>query len=92
MSRLEMQTKVGWARTHAGSGHQQEKEALAGIRDALRLQAERHLQDSAQPAANTAQALELLLRPVLSSAGMKDPKIQVQIADLEDLEILDPAG
>jgi hypothetical protein len=79
MSRLEMRTRVGWARTHAGSGHQQEKAALARVRDALRVQGEQYLRSSIQPRVHTAEAVTLLLRPVLHSAGIEDPQIEVRI-------------
>ncbi len=79
LSRMEVQTSVGWARLYRSSGRRIEQRALQLANEALRQQAEQHLEDSIQPEINTARALEKLLVPALEAAGISDPKLQIQI-------------
>jgi len=58
-----------------------EREALSGMREALRRQGEAHINTSAQPRVNTARALEQLLRPVLVAAGIPSPQFRFEIGD-----------
>lgn len=70
LSRLDVQTQVGWARLQASSGERMEREALARLVPALRRQADAYLDSAAlQPRANTAEALETLLRPAFAALG-----------------------
>jgi hypothetical protein len=79
LSAMEIQTDVGWARTHAGSGQTATRAAIILAQDVLRQQAESHLSTSNQPRINTATALQDLLTPVLQSAGLDDPQFSFRI-------------
>jgi hypothetical protein len=79
LSAMEIQTDVGWARTHAGSGQTATQAAIALAQDVLRQQAESHLSTSDQPRINTATALKDVLTPVLRSAGLDDPQFSFRI-------------
>ncbi len=76
LARLEVQTKVGWARSREGSGKRVEREALRLVQESLRTQAERHLATSTQPKVNTAHALEKMLAPPLRAAGVAAPRFR----------------
>ena len=76
---MEVQTDVGWARTYAGSGQETTREAMAIAQNILRQQAVTHLSDNTQPRVNTARALEILLTPVLRSAGVAQPRFSFRI-------------
>jgi hypothetical protein len=78
LTRLEVQTDVGWTRLPS-SGQQAEHRALGHVNQALRQQGEAHLQSSVQPRVNTANALETLLAPVLRSLGVVDPELRFRI-------------
>jgi hypothetical protein len=60
---------------------QAQRDALGGVRDALRRQGQAHLNTATQPRVNTAQALEKLLRPVLRAAGVPNPQFRFEIGD-----------
>jgi hypothetical protein len=79
LEQMEVQTDVGWARTHGGSGQQVEQRAIQLVQQALRKQAEQHLSSSTQPQVNTAQGLELMLGPPLQAAGVPDPQFRFRI-------------
>lgn len=76
---MEVQTSVGWARTHSRSGRRVEHRAIQIVEDALRAQGAAHVRTSAQPRIHTAQAMRALLTPVLQAAGVKDPQFRFQI-------------
>ena len=75
MENMQIQTEVGWARLHAWSGQEVEREALIIAKDALEAEAVGHLRTSLQPAKNTEAALSHLLVPVLTAAGVSNPII-----------------
>lgn len=79
VSAMEVQTEVGWARLHSGSGQAAERAAWSRAEEALREQAGQHVADSDQPAIHTARALELMLRPVLEALGVEDPRFRFRI-------------
>jgi hypothetical protein len=57
------------------------KRALAGVEDALRRQAERHLESATQPRVNTARALEQMLTPPLKAAGVESPRFRMWVGE-----------
>ena len=79
LNAMEIQTDVGWARTHAGSGQTATQEAIRTAQDILRTQARSHLESSDQPRINAAAALKELLTPILQSAGVDDPTFTFHI-------------
>ena len=80
LSEMEVKTSTGWTRVFGNSDQQVRDEALRMAEEALRRQAQLHLEDSDQPDIHTARALEKLLRPVLQAAGIEDPRISVQVS------------
>ncbi len=76
---MEVQTDVGWARTHAGSGQEVTREAMSQAHDILRQQALVHLRDTSQPRINTAKALQVMLTPVLQAVGIDEPRFTFQV-------------
>ncbi len=76
LDKAEVQTEVGWARLHSQSGQAQEKRALSKVEEALRLQAQIHMENDQQSRINTAQALETMLAPVLEALGMVEAKFR----------------
>lgn len=91
LSPYSVETDVGAMEIHTSStGWQrwtltdEEREAIVGqalqsAQAALRKQAAEHLETATQPRINTAEALQLLLKPVLQAAGMSDPQFRFQI-------------
>lgn len=76
LARLDVQTARGWARS-ASSVEALRSAALGQVQGAMRSQGAAHLYRSPlQPRANTAQALEALLRPALVAAGLPDPRFR----------------
>lgn len=78
---VEVETERGWARLSDDAQRGLERRALASLDSLLRVQAEAHLSSSVQPRINTGQALERLLRPVLKSAGMQEPRFRFLIGE-----------
>jgi hypothetical protein len=76
---MEVETDVGWARTHARSGQQTTQRALQFAQRALREQASTHLIDKTQPRINTAEALQRMLTPALQAAGIAEPRFRFRI-------------
>lgn len=76
LENMEVQTEVGWARLHSWSGQAVEHKAMVVAKDALRAEAEGHLETSPQPLRNTEAALSRLLVPALKAAGVSDPVIR----------------
>lgn len=80
LSQLEVETDIGWARLPA-SGRSAERRAVAELSNSLRRQGEAHLEDAVQPRLNTARALERLLVPVLTAAGIENPQIRFEVGE-----------
>ncbi len=81
LSRLDVQTRVGWARLESSSGRRTEREALSQINNALRVQAEQHLRgESMQPRVNTARAMEAMLRPAFAALERDDLRLRFQLS------------
>jgi hypothetical protein len=79
LSRLRVESHQGVMRP--GAGRTLEEEALRDVQDALRAQAQRHIETSDQPALNTARALAATLRPAFIAAGMEDPRFRFRLGD-----------
>ena len=80
LDELELQTRVGWARTHAGSGADATREAIGKITNAMREQAERHIEDAIQPRINTAHAILDVVSRALHAAGIEVRDVRVEVA------------
>ena len=76
---MEVETEVGWARTHAHSGRQTTQQALTFAHEALREQGTTYLAESTQPRLHTAEALQRMLTPVLEAAGHPAPRFRFHI-------------
>ena len=82
LRQLEVKTEAtGWMQLFGSQEERAEREALGGVRDALRRQGQARLDTATQPRVNTARALEKLLRPVLEAAGVPNPKFRFEIGD-----------
>ncbi|HSJ12781.1 MAG TPA: DUF4230 domain-containing protein [Longimicrobiales bacterium] len=81
LDQMEVRTESGWLEVRGSAREEVERRAIALIRGAMRAQAERHLQDSDQPAINTAEALHELLRPVFQSAGLRNPVFRFRLTE-----------
>ncbi len=81
LTEMEVQTEVGWARLYSRSGRAVEQEAIRLMETALLRQGRAHLADSDQPRRNSAQALERVLLPALTAAGVDDPSVTVLFTD-----------
>ena len=80
LARLDVQTGRGWARS-ASSVDALRTEALGQVQGAMRSQGQAHLNRSPlQPRANTARALEALLRPALAAAGLPNPRFRFALS------------
>jgi hypothetical protein len=91
LEEVQVETTRGWARMPI-SGTGTERLAIARITEALRGQGEAHLDDSIQPSLNTAEALRLLLDPVLRSAGMTSPYYRIYFGESLVLEGVAPSS
>lgn len=80
LTALEIETDVGWARMPA-SARSAERRAIGELSDALRRQGEAHLESAMQPRVNTARALEVLLVPILRSAGIPNPQLRFELGE-----------
>ena len=76
---MEIETDVGWARTHARSGQRTTQRAMQFAQQALREQADKHLQKTTQPRINTAEALQRMLTPALQAAGIDEPQFRFRV-------------
>jgi len=82
LGQLEVKTEAtGWMQFFGSQEQAAEREALRGVRDALRRQGQVRLDTATQPRVNTAKALEKLLRPVLVAAGVSNPRFRFEIGD-----------
>jgi hypothetical protein len=79
--RVESST-AGWMRVFPSEVHGEvRKKALAGVTEAFRTQAERHLASTTQPRVNTARALRAMLTPPLEAAGVDDPRFRMWVGE-----------
>ena len=79
---LEVRTETtGWMQLFGSQEKEAEREALGGVRDALRRQGQTHIDSATQPRVNTTRALETLLRPALVAAGIPNPQFRFEIGD-----------
>lgn len=91
LRRLNVKTQTsGWMRLlPSDTPDSVRARALAGIQGAFLSQAERHVETSTQPRVNTARALEAMLRPALTAAGVESPRFQIQVG--QEL-VMEPDG
>lgn len=80
LSRLEVETRTGWARMPQ-TAREAERRAVGHLTQALRAQGEAHLADAVQPRVNTARTLERLLTPALRGAGLPAPRYRIRLGD-----------
>lgn len=80
LSSLEVQTRVGWARTHAGSGADATRDAIGRITAALREQGESHVDEAIQPRINTAHAIMDVVSRALLTAGITVDDVRIEVA------------
>lgn len=83
LEQMEVETQRGWLRLSQRTVDQVRGRAIQLVQQTMRAQGHAHLQGSAQPRINTAEALYDMLRPVLIAAGMDDPQIRFMIGDLQ---------
>jgi hypothetical protein len=62
------------------------RQALSGVEEAFRRQAERRIRSATQPRVNTARALEAMLTPALKTAGIGAPRIRIRVGERLVLE------
>ena len=86
LGRLRVQSQEGVLR--GGAGKRLEGEALRDVQTLLHEQAERHLNESVQPAVNTAEALQAMLTTPLRAAGLEDPRFRSRVGPDLTLEPL----
>lgn len=79
LSRMEVETDVGWARLQSRSGRAAEHRAIGLIGDVLRSQGAAHLADAEQPRIHTARTVAALLRPVMQAAGHGPAGVVVRV-------------
>lgn len=76
---MQVRTDVGWTRLFPDRRAEIERKAMVFAQDMLREQARDHLETSAQPRINTAEALVRMLRPALEAAGMAEPRFRIRV-------------
>lgn len=83
LARLKVRSSTeGWMRVFPSEVNEDvRKEALAGVQEAFRMQADRHLQSATQPRVNTARALEAMLTPPLKAAGVEAPRFRMWVGE-----------
>ncbi len=79
LAELELETRLGWARTSAGSGAQATREALAKITNALREQGVRHVEEALQPRINSANAILDVVTRSLEAAGLRVDAVRIEV-------------
>ena len=89
---MQIRTQSGWTRLYDDSRTRTREAALNVADEALRKQGRQHLRDSQQPRYNTAQAMEVLLTPVLKAAGARDPVLRFRLQGEERPLIQPPTG
>jgi hypothetical protein len=92
LARLRVQSSTaGWMRVFPSEVHEEVRmQALEGVEDAFRMQAERHLASATQPRVNTARALRAMLTPPLKAAGVETPRFRMWVG--EQLTLTPGAG
>jgi hypothetical protein len=80
LSAMQVWTEKGWARTGT-SVRRAERSAMALINSALMRQAKIHVASSTQPHVNTAEALQVLLTPIVKTFGIDDPVFRFRIGE-----------
>lgn len=83
LEQMEVETQRGWLRLSQRTVEQVRGRAIQLVQQTMRAQGQAHLQGSAQPRINTADALYEMLQPVLIAAGMENPHIRFKIGDLQ---------
>lgn len=79
LRRMQVRTEAGWMRMYDNSRSHTRREALSVAQAALEEQGQQHLVDSRQPRHNTAQAMKVLLTPVLEATGVRDPVLHFKV-------------
>ncbi|MBN8589757.1 MAG: DUF4230 domain-containing protein [Rhodothermia bacterium] len=80
LAKMDIQTKLGWARFQAFSGKHLEHRAIKSIPAEMRqIGEERLIKAESKASENTVKAIRRILVPVLSAAGMQNPQIQVRL-------------
>ena len=80
LTALELETRVGWARTHAGSGAEATRDAMRRITGALREQGDRHVSEALQPRINTAHAIMDVVSRALLAAGLEVEDVRIEVS------------
>lgn len=80
LTQMEVETDIGWARLPA-SGRSAERRAIGELSNSLRRQGESHLESAMQPRLNTARALEQMLVPVFSAAGLGEMELHFEMGE-----------
>jgi hypothetical protein len=80
LSRLEVETSAGWARTSV-SAREVERRAVQLLSEALQRQGTTHLRSSLQPEVNTARALQRMVEPVVIRLGIREPHFRFRIGE-----------
>ena len=83
LSKLKVRsTTEGWMRVFASEVPADVRSrAVAGVSEALRQQAQAHLDSTTQPRVNTARALKKMLTPPLRAAGLDEPRFRIRVGD-----------
>lgn len=81
LSRIEIETRRGWARLSRDTEQQVRDRALALIEQTLRAQGSAHLAQSMQPRINSAEAIAGILRPALVAAGVAEPAFRFVLGE-----------
>jgi hypothetical protein len=82
LAQMEIETRRGWARLSSVTTEQVRDRAIELVQSTMAEQGRQHVEASAQPRINTADALYRLLHPVLVAAGMPDPQIRFRIGHI----------
>ena len=83
LEQMEVETERGWLRLSQRTVDEVRGRAIQLVQQTMRRQGQAHLQGSAQPRINTADALYEMLRPVLIAAGVENPTIRFQVGRLQ---------
>lgn len=83
LARLRVKSSTdGWMRVFPSAVPEEVRtKALSGVAPAFRTQAERHLATATQPRVNTARALEAMLTPPLTAAGVDRPRFRIWVGE-----------
>jgi len=83
LAKLKVRTSTrGWMRVFPSEVRGEvRKQALAGVEEAFRTQAERRIETATQPRLNTARALEDMLTPPLKAAGVENPQFRIWVGE-----------